>query len=80
MTNRNVLFQRGSTNYRIETFMHRIQKYFNVNKKICIQNEIQRLCRTEAEYAYNLQTQIIPLKVEKDYKADGWLGKYWLSR
>ncbi|VDI33916.1 Hypothetical predicted protein [Mytilus galloprovincialis] len=26
------------------------------------------------EYAYTLKKKIIPLKMEKDYKADGWLG------
>ncbi|CAD5119282.1 DgyrCDS7910 [Dimorphilus gyrociliatus] len=31
-------------------------------------------CRSEAEYAYHLKKEIIPVKVEKDYKADGWLG------
>ncbi|XP_076113674.1 uncharacterized protein LOC143081913 [Mytilus galloprovincialis] len=31
-------------------------------------------CRNEAEYAYTLKKNIIPLKMEKDYKADGWLG------
>eukprot|EP00026_Physarum_polycephalum_P003814 Phypoly_transcript_03830.p1 GENE.Phypoly_transcript_03830~~Phypoly_transcript_03830.p1 ORF type:complete len:610 (+),score=59.25 Phypoly_transcript_03830:475-2304(+) len=31
-------------------------------------------CRTEAEYAYTMRKPIIPLKMEKDYSADGWLG------
>ncbi|XP_039250993.1 uncharacterized protein LOC120328542 [Styela clava] len=31
-------------------------------------------CRTEAEYAFNLRKEIIPIKAEQDYKADGWLG------
>ncbi|XP_071498021.1 uncharacterized protein [Diadema antillarum] len=31
-------------------------------------------CRTEAEYTYNLRKPIVPLKMQKDYKADGWLG------
>ena len=31
-------------------------------------------CRSEAEYAYQLGKDIIPLMMEKNYKADGWLG------
>lgn len=29
---------------------------------------------TEAEYAYRTNKEVIPVKVERDYKADGWLG------
>ncbi len=31
-------------------------------------------CRAEAEYAFNLGKPIIPLIMQKGYKADGWLG------
>ncbi|XP_052089371.1 uncharacterized protein LOC127726075 [Mytilus californianus] len=31
-------------------------------------------CRAEAEYAFQLKKKIIPLKMEMNYKADGWLG------
>ena len=31
-------------------------------------------CRAEAEYAFHLNKKIIPLKMEGNYKADGWLG------
>ena len=31
-------------------------------------------CRSEAEYAYQLGKDIIPLMMEENYKADGWLG------
>ncbi|CAF1222621.1 unnamed protein product [Rotaria sp. Silwood1] len=31
-------------------------------------------CQAEAEYAFNRKSKIIPLKVEKDYTPDGWLG------
>jgi hypothetical protein len=31
-------------------------------------------CRLEAEYAVQLNKYIIPLILQKDYKADGWLG------
>jgi len=31
-------------------------------------------CRTEAEYAFTLKKPIIPLRMEKDYTPDGWLG------
>ena len=32
-------------------------------------------CRTEAEYAYKCNKDVVPLLLEKNYKADGWLGK-----
>ncbi|CAF3736935.1 unnamed protein product [Rotaria sordida] len=31
-------------------------------------------CKAEAEYAFNRKSKIIPLIVEPQYKADGWLG------
>ncbi len=31
-------------------------------------------CRAEAEYAFSLGKPIIPLIMQKGYKADGWLG------
>ncbi|KAK3579666.1 hypothetical protein CHS0354_036897 [Potamilus streckersoni] len=31
-------------------------------------------CRAEAEYAFQLRKKIIPLKMEKGYQPDGWLG------
>ncbi|XP_067933381.1 uncharacterized protein [Watersipora subatra] len=31
-------------------------------------------CRAEAEYAYKLEREIIPLKVQSGYSPDGWLG------
>ncbi|XP_072035924.1 uncharacterized protein [Amphiura filiformis] len=31
-------------------------------------------CQTEANYSYGLKKPMIPLLVEADYKADGWLG------
>jgi len=31
-------------------------------------------CRSEAEYAYQLRKDIIPLMLQHRYKADGWLG------
>lgn len=41
-------------------------------------------CRSEAEYAYQLRKDIIPLMMQKNYKADGWLGmllgtKLWID-
>lgn len=41
-------------------------------------------CRSEAEYAFQLQRPIIPLMMENDYVADGWLGfivgaKFWID-
>ena len=41
-------------------------------------------CRSEAEYAYQLRKDIIPLMMQKNYKADGWLGmllgtKLWIG-
>lgn len=31
-------------------------------------------CRQEAEYAFRQEKPIIPIRVEKNYQADGWLG------
>ncbi|CAC5383014.1 unnamed protein product [Mytilus coruscus] len=31
-------------------------------------------CRAEAEYAFQLKKKIVPLKLEMNYKPDGWLG------
>ncbi|XP_072037454.1 uncharacterized protein [Amphiura filiformis] len=31
-------------------------------------------CQAEAEYAFKLKKPIIPMKVDEDYAADGWLG------
>ena len=31
-------------------------------------------CRSEAEYAYQLRKDVIPLMMQPKYKADGWLG------
>ncbi|KAK3083289.1 hypothetical protein FSP39_018644 [Pinctada imbricata] len=31
-------------------------------------------CRSEAEYAFQIKKKIIPVKLERQYKADGWLG------
>lgn len=31
-------------------------------------------CRTEADYAYARQKKIVPLKMQRGYKPDGWLG------
>ncbi|KAL9981613.1 hypothetical protein ACROYT_G010339 [Oculina patagonica] len=41
-------------------------------------------CRSEAEYAYQLRKDIIPLMMQSNYKADGWLGmlvgtKLWIG-
>ena len=41
-------------------------------------------CRSEAEYAYQLRKDIIPLMMQRDYKPDGWLGmivgtKLWID-
>ena len=41
-------------------------------------------CRSEGEYAYQLNKDIIPLMMQRNYKADGWLGilvgsKLWID-
>lgn len=41
-------------------------------------------CRSEAEYAYQLRKDIIPLMMQRNYMADGWLGmlvgtKLWIG-
>ncbi|EDO45030.1 predicted protein [Nematostella vectensis] len=41
-------------------------------------------CRSEAEYAFQLRKDIVPLMMEKSYRPDGWLGmimgaKLWID-
>ena len=41
-------------------------------------------CRSEAEYAYQLRKDIIPLMMERNYRPNGWLGmivgtKLWID-
>ena len=41
-------------------------------------------CRSEAEYAYQLRKDIIPLMMQRNYQPDGWLGiivgtKLWID-
>ncbi|KAL9979087.1 hypothetical protein ACROYT_G016691 [Oculina patagonica] len=41
-------------------------------------------CRSEAEYAFTLRKDIVPLMMESNYRADGWLGmilgsKLWID-
>ena len=41
-------------------------------------------CRSEAEYAYQLRKEIIPLMMQRNFTADGWLGmllgtKLWID-
>ena len=41
-------------------------------------------CRSEASYAYDLKKDIIPLRMERNYGGDGWLGlivtgKMWFN-
>ncbi len=31
-------------------------------------------CQSEAEYAFNRKKHIVPIKMKKDFTADGWLG------
>ena len=35
--------------------------------------------QTEAQYAFNLEKPIVPLRLEADYKPDGWLGPLCLN-
>ncbi|CAF1468349.1 unnamed protein product [Rotaria sordida] len=43
---------------------------------ICMSSNYKKStnCKAEAEYAFNRKSKIIPLIVEPEYKADGWLG------
>lgn len=41
---------------------------------MCEQYKDSANCRTEAEYAFNLKKDIVPLIMQKGYKPDGWLG------
>ncbi|XP_070553260.1 uncharacterized protein [Ptychodera flava] len=43
---------------------------------ICVSEKYKNSnsCRSEAEYTYKLKKPFIPIQVQKDYSADGWLG------
>ena len=43
---------------------------------ICVSERYKQSpnCRSEAEYAYQLRKDIIPLMMQRNYKPDGWLG------
>ena len=43
---------------------------------ICVSQKYKQRpnCRSEAEYAYQLRKDIIPLMMQRDYTPDGWLG------
>jgi hypothetical protein len=43
---------------------------------ICMSSNYKKStnCKAEAEYAFNRKSNIIPLLVESNYRADGWLG------
>ena len=43
---------------------------------ICVSQKYKQSpnCRSEAEYAYQLRKDIIPLMMQRDYTPDGWLG------
>jgi len=53
---------------------------------VCVSQRYKesRNCRSEAEYAHQLEKDIIPLMMQRNYKADGWLGilvgtKLWID-
>ncbi|KAJ7387414.1 Vacuolar protein sorting-associated protein 33A [Desmophyllum pertusum] len=53
---------------------------------VCVSQQYKESanCRSEAEYAYQLRKDIIPLMMQRNYKADGWLGmlvgtKLWID-
>ena len=53
---------------------------------ICVSQKYKQSpnCRSEAEYAFKLRKDIIPLKMQRDYRPDGWLGfilgaKFWID-
>lgn len=53
---------------------------------ICVSQKYKESpnCRSEAEYAYQLRKDIIPLMMQRDYRPDGWLGmilgtKLWID-
>ncbi|CAF4288127.1 unnamed protein product [Rotaria sp. Silwood2] len=43
---------------------------------VCMSDTYKRSvnCQSEAEYAFNRKKHIIPIKMKKDFVADGWLG------
>ena len=53
---------------------------------VCVSHQYKESpnCRSEAEYAYQLRKNIIPLMMQQNYKPDGWLGmivgtKLWID-
>ncbi|KAJ7387417.1 hypothetical protein OS493_004412 [Desmophyllum pertusum] len=53
---------------------------------VCVSQQYKESanCRSEAEYAYQLRKDVIPLMMQRNYKADGWLGmlvgtKLWIG-
>ena len=53
---------------------------------VCLSHQYKESpnCRSEAEYAYQLRKDIIPLMMQQNYKPDGWLGmivgtKLWID-
>ena len=53
---------------------------------VCVSRQYKESpnCRSEAEYAYQLRKDIIPLMMQQNYKPDGWLGmivgtKLWID-
>ena len=53
---------------------------------ICVSERYKQSpnCRSEAEYAYQLRKDIIPLMMQRNYQPDGWLGmivgtKLWID-
>ena len=53
---------------------------------VCVSHQYKESpnCRSEAEYAYQLRKDIIPLMMQQNYKPDGWLGmivgtKLWID-
>ena len=71
----------GST---LETMAKAVEKSSVV--LICVSERYKESpnCRSEAEYAYQLRKDIIPLMMQRNYKPDGWLGmllgtKFWID-
>ncbi|XP_013394066.1 uncharacterized protein LOC106161607 isoform X2 [Lingula anatina] len=61
----------GST---LEAMAHAVEKAAVILICMSQQYKDSPSCRTEAEYAYRLRKDVVPLRLQQQYLPDGWLG------
>ncbi|KAL3859212.1 hypothetical protein ACJMK2_009441 [Sinanodonta woodiana] len=60
--------------YMLEAMAEAVQQAFVVLVCFTEKYKNSQNCRLEAEYAFHLKKEIIPLKMQNGYNPDGWLG------